>query len=679
MYQVIENKVVLSVKDWEKAGLNYYQFNRDAKEGYLTIVRRSLHGNTVFDVQSVSRPGRLQALEAVFGPAPTPSAPAPDPAQEKEKLDLYKVEIDTAAQTFFLSQFDSNGRPLSASRVTEYTNKASIFLAIRRGLERQTAAYAKNNKRMNMGTYWKKRAEWFLTQVERFPCEPYGNPRSLERAFKRYLNEGYRMFIHGNRENDSARLVSIRTEKLLLALWTMNNKPFINEVHRLYTEFIHGKKELFDPETGELFCPQEFRYISKGGGEPRPLEISAGTVRNYLKKHLNEASRVDKRDGRYIAMVEKFPFVFRNPPLYSLSKVSMDDADMSRKLKNGTKVHRYAAIDVASGYWFTPVYSRDPLNGEDVIQCFRNMFCEIEVLGLPTIGEIEHEHHLVDKIMIEEFQKAFPFVTVSSHSRNKRAEHAIKALKWGVAHRNGNTNGRFYGKNAFRTPKNRVKGDWKEKEYEYMQIVQDDLADIEEHNKSLHQRQKTYPGMTREEVFLQKYNRNLPNLKPYYLYRYIGNETKTTVRNNNHLQVNYEIFLLDDFHTLERMSPGDCTVTAYWVPNFNDKVEKVYLYQNDKYVGSATNVERFRFNESKFEETDEDREKKTEQFKRLAKFEKMRKDINRDVPHVRISKVAAKMIDEVETEVVENVPAAEQAVGVEYDAIDYSRLGEEMA
>jgi hypothetical protein len=90
-------------------------------------------------------------------------------------------------------------------------------------------------------------------------------------------------------------------------------------------------------------------------------------------------------------------------------------------------------------------------------------------------------------------------------------------------------------------------------------------------------------------------------------------------------------------------------------------------------------VERYRFNESKFEETDEDREKKTDRFKRPAKFEKMRKDINLDVPRVRVAKVAAKTIETVETEVVENVPAVLPAGEIEYEAIDYSRLGVEPA
>jgi hypothetical protein len=413
-----------------------------------------------------------------------------------------------------------------------------------------------------MGDFWREKVSWFMEQTERFPCEGYSHPRALERAFKKYLNMSYRAFIPRNIGNDGARLVSYRTEKLLLALWTLNNKPFVSEVHRLYIEFVRGKKELFDRDTGELFRPEEFRYTPKGGGEPRPLEISVATVRNYLKDHINEAALAARRDGRYIAKVEKYPYVFRDSPKYSLSKVSMDDADLSRKLKSGSQVHRYMAFDVASDYWFTPVYSRDPLTAADVVQCFRNMFCELDVLGMPMIGEIEHEHHLVDSVMIGAFQKAFPFVTVSSHSRNKRAEHAIRSQKWIVAHRNGHVRGRFYGKKAFRTPKTRVKGDWKEKEYEYVQLVEDDLADIEEHNRSLHPRQHQYPGLTREEVFLQNYNRKLPKLEPYYLYRHIGNETKTTVRNNNHLQVNYEIFLLDDFQTLKRTMPGDATVTA---------------------------------------------------------------------------------------------------------------------
>jgi hypothetical protein len=663
MYQVLDNKIVISVNDWIRAGLSYNQFNHDAKDGLLEIYRRGIHGNTLVDARSIRRPERRRVIEAAFGSI--------EQAQPR-KDDIYTVVLDMEAREFFILYRKEDGSELTAQQINEYTNKASIFLAIRRGLQKQLNGYGKTSgKRLNMGSYWQKAAEWFLLQTGDFPCAPIGNARSLERAFKEYIKDGYTTFIHKNLGNDATRKVSFRTEKLLLALWVLHNKPFVSEVHAVYMDFIYGEKEFFDKHTGEVFNPEEFRYVPKGGGDPRPLEISVGTVWNYLKNHINDAAMAAKRDGNYVSVVEKRPYQFRKSPEWSLSKISMDDADLSRKMKGDRRVHRYMAYDVASGYWFTPVYSRDALTKEDVAQCMRNMFCEIELLGLPIPGEIEHEHHLVDGDIANMLGNIVRFVTASSHSRNKRAEHAIKALKWGVSHRNDHTQGRFFGKGSYRSIRFKERGEFKEKESEYDVLVGDDLKDIEEHNNSLHPLKNTYPGMTRRDVFLNRYNRSLPRLEPYYLYRHIGNETQTTICNNNHLQVNYEKYLIDSYDMLDRLRPGNAVVSAYWIPDGSGVVDRVYLYQEDTYIGSATSAANYRYNESKFEETPEDAAMRLAQDKRLAKFDKKMKDIRSDVPRLgiqdaKVSTVIAAVPVEIVETVMEEVNYCEYEY--EYDA-----------
>ncbi len=67
MYQVIDNNIIaITVNDWCKAGLSYNQFNHDAKDGYLTIVRRGLNGNTLIDVKSIKRPERRRVIERIW-------------------------------------------------------------------------------------------------------------------------------------------------------------------------------------------------------------------------------------------------------------------------------------------------------------------------------------------------------------------------------------------------------------------------------------------------------------------------------------------------------------------------------------------------------------------------------------------------------------------------------------
>jgi len=699
MYQTIGNTVVITKSDWLGSGLTDNQFKKDSRRGFLKIYRRGTNGNTLIDLQSIQRPDRITALENYLGSkidaldskmdkmaaaieklsltvqvlsekvaiqAGAVVVPVTPETENKKPSVFPTVEIDLKARTWFLSQ-RPNGQTIDPKIIAKYVNKCSILNAVHYALQSHKEARAKHGKKANMGEFYKLAQEYYLEQSVVFPCDPIINARSFERIFKAYLNDNetpnYASVLNGNTGNDNTRKVSVKSEKLILALWIANNKPFKEEVHRLYMEFVNGEKEFFDKETGEIFKPEDFRYTPKKGSEPKPLEISVTTVWNYLKKHINDVATSAKRDGSYVATVEKMPFDFRKPPKYSLSKISMDDADLSRKMKGGDRVHRYMAYDVASGYWFTPVYSRTSLTSDDVMQCFRNMFCELELMGLPMPGEVEHEHHLMDSIMTEQFKLQFPFTTMSSHSRNKRAEHAIKALKWGVAHENNHTRGRFFGKGAYRTTRFKAKGEFKEKEFEFKQIVEDDLRDIDQHNNTLHPNQKTYPGMTRKEVFISNINMNLPKVESWRLYQFIGNETQTSIYNNNHFQCNYEMFLLDDFKCLELLKPGNRNVTAYWLPDENGKVDKCYLYQGGKYIGSATNVENYRYNESKFESTEEDEEKRLKQAKRRAKFGKMLKDTRADMPKLGIMDTqASDFINEISksVEIIET-PVPEQA------------------
>lgn len=617
--------ILLTLDEWEESGLKISDYENDKRAGKLQVASRGCRGSRVEIIwSSIKRAERRLAIISKFG--------EPERMLKKEA----PIRLDEQARAYYTAWRTRGGEPLSSDKIGEYVLRASAFKAIVEMLRERTAALARNGKRLCKKEFFGQACSRYAEIAETVGLSPYINVRSFERAIKRYTDDGYESLIPPQTENDSSRKVSATTERLLLALWTSHNKPFKNEVHELYTDFVYGRKEFFDSETGEIFRPEDFRYVPKTGDRsPRPSEISISTVAYYLRKFTNDAATSARRDGHYVAVVEKRPHHFRRPPEYSLSKVSMDDADLSRKMKGGGRVHRYMAFDVASGYWFTPVYSRDALTKDDAAQCFKNMFCELEQLGLPVPGELEHEHHLIDALMSDaEFKALFPFTTVSSHSRNKRAEHAIRALKWGAAHKNGHTVGRFFGRGAYRGIRFKSKGEFTEKEYEYDDIVTDDLRDIETHNDSVHPNAEKYAGMTRREVFLQNVNRDLPRAEAWYLYRFIGNETATEIRSNNHLRCDNGIYLLDDYETLERLQPGDANVQAYWLPSENGEVKKVYLYQNDKYIGSATDVNEFRYNESKFETTKEDEAKKQMQDKRLAKFDRMIKEINSGIPRL---------------------------------------------
>lgn len=650
MYQTIDGTLVITVNDWCRAGLTENQFKKDSSRGYLSIFRRGVNGNTLIDIRSIRRPERLRIIESAFGKVEAEGAKS-----------IFTVELDIKARDFFIKYRKVDGEPLEPDQIKKYTNRASIFAGLKRGLERQRAARAKAGRRMKMSEFWTLACDWYLDQLKDFPCDAIANARSLERAFKEYLKDGYGSIVHKNVGNDAARLVSAKAERLFQSIYRMNNKPFVSRVHQLYLDFVSGSREFHDRETGEIFRPEDFRY--KG----RAQEVSEATIWNYLKDIVNETSTYMDRNGHFDYMNRKRPKHQRHIGRYSLSKISMDDVALSRKSVRGW-VFKYIAVDVVSGYWFRPAYVVGKPSINTIIESFRNMFCELIELGMPMPGELEVENHLMKDI--DWLNELFPFVRFCTSPTEKRAEHKIGEFKYGVSKNNGHTRGRWYAKHeAYRSVRNKVNGDYIEPEYQPQAIVADDLADIEEHNNELHPLQKTYPGMTRRQVFLSNV---FPGLKPidqWYLYKFIGNETETSIYNNDYCPVQGENFELVNYESLKRLKPNNLSITAYWMPEADGSIKKVYLYQGETYIGEALNKSQFEYNENKIERTDTDEANILHQNKRSAKFDKFIKEHRAEIPQVGMMTAAdARVLDEIETEIVE----AEQPAGYEED--EFSEL-----
>ena len=258
MYQYINGNLAISVNDWMEAGLTYKQFNHDSHDGLLEIARRGINGNTLIWVSSIKRPDRMRAIEAALGKA------------HVEQSDIYEVTVNTEARAYYSQYAKPDGTRLDNETVERLTMKASLFDAMRRGMERQQAAKARAGKKLNKGEWLKEMLAWQTRQCMNadgaaYGVRPYTNTRSLERAFKAYLTDGFPSLISGNVGGDNARKVSRKVENLILALWRTNDKPFVARVHELYNEFISGTRELFDTETGEAYDPRET------DGEGRPL------------------------------------------------------------------------------------------------------------------------------------------------------------------------------------------------------------------------------------------------------------------------------------------------------------------------------------------------------------------------------------------------------------------------
>lgn len=666
MYLMINGTTALTVNDWCAAGLSYAQFNHDSKEGELSIIRRGINGNTLFDVRSVRRPERIAAIEAKFGPI-----------EQGEKAAMYIATIDPEARAFYTSYRKGGGSPLEPRQIEQYTNRASLLEALKRGLETQRAERARVGKKVKMGEWYQSAMEWYNGQRGQYPCAEISNARSFERVFKAYCNEGYSSIVSKAIGNDNSRKVSVKAEQLIVALWRTNGKPFKERVWELYMEFVCGDRELYDKETGEVFRPEDFRH--KG----RTLELSQATVWSYLSEVMNTTAVYADRNGNFAYQNTMRPKHQRKVGSYSLSKISMDDVALSRQTWDGKWVYKYIAVDVLSGYYFKPSYVVGKPGRKEVVECFRNMFRELTERGLPMPGELEVEHHLMEDI--EWLNEVFPFVRFCASATEKRAEHNIRSLKYGAAKDAGHTVGRWYARSeAYSSTRKKVNGDYELDGVKLTagQLIADDLEDIEHHNTELHPRKKTFAGMTRREVLVSQVNPGLKPIEQWYLQRFIGERTQTSIVNNNRLQVKGEQFELTDFGCLDRLKPNNRKVEAYWMENGEGEIEKVYLWQGETYIGEAENAEKWRYNEFACERSDADREAMLHQQKRVAKFDRMIRERRAELPKVGLSTVAAEVlevpVEVVETEQPMNYQGDEWEPATEIGGtVDYARLAME--
>jgi hypothetical protein len=654
MYFEYNGFTVITKANWLDAGLSENQYKKDSVRGLLKIVLSQRGNQSLIDFNSLL-PRRKSIIQSQFGDV--------NISKKEDRKPVYSVEIDQQARAFYETFKKQDGKTLTDEQIDEYTSKASVLKGVKDGWYRQNQQLARVGSKIKKEKLWKANFEWYKAECSKLSIKYLTNVRSFEREFKAYLNDGYKALLHGCLGNDSARKVSKSTEHLLLALYRKTNHPFVEDVHQEYLDFVYGVKEFYDKKSGECFRPEDFQYKGK------PLVLSVGTVWNYLKGVLNNTAIYMDRNGNFDYNTTMRPNHNRKKGAYSLSKISMDDRTLSRKSVRGW-VNSYMAVDVVSGYWFRPAYIIGRPNEDTVYECFRNMFCELDELGLPTPAELEVEYFLMKHL--DWLNDVFPYVRFCNSPTEKRAEHAIKSLKYGTSKRAGHSRGRWYAKHeAWRVVRNKVDGDFVELEFQPQNIIADDLADIEAHNNELHPLQNTFPGMTRKEVFLKFVNPELTAIAKWKLYRHIGNIQECTIYNNNYVMANNEKFELADFNDLRKLKPNNRSVEAYWLPDIAGSVETVYLYQDEMYIGKATNMALTAYNECAVERTETDEENMLYQMKRAASFDKMIREIRHEIPQVGvIDAVASRNIAEAPMDIVRAQRHSED-VTPNYDYYDY--------
>lgn len=580
-------------------------------------------------------------------------------------------DYDQRAFAFF-SDPAQCGVELPRRHVREYTVNAGVI----------SAAVALYNSAKAQHTVMGEAYDWdMMAEAIDVLKQEYGHtlPTSTLRFRKKvaeFKKKGYACLISGKFGNQSARKVDHRTERLILGLAVLPNKPFNSNVHDMYLSFVCGELEVYDPETGELFCPDDFTLKN---GEPKTL--SEGTINNVLNAPKNKLMVEHALSTYTTFMHEQMPHMHRHSGRFSLSQITMDDVDLTRKLKDTKqRVHAYYAYDVVSQCVLGASYGRKK-DESLVVDCFRNMFRTIARHGWGIPAGIEVENHLMSQYR-DGFLRAgevFPFVhfCAPQNSQEKYAEPLNGAKKRSIIHKNHTGIGRFYGKGKWRQEYKKVSDEWndtyEDREYfTWEELVADDRADSAEWNNTLHPDQKRYLGMTRWQVLVANVN---PTLLPYdarMLARHIGAAVETSVRRNSTVRVAHEDWWLSSTTALERLAPNNYKVTAYYLPDEEGQPTDVYLYQGDRYIDKVERVETF--NRVMAEQTDEDVVKFIEQQKKVAGFRKYVTD--NAIQRVGVMKTKVELTIEDGEDLEVPTPQAEEELPLPpIMATDWSRAG----
>lgn len=535
-------------------------------------------------------------------------------------------EIDVKAREYFSRFRFPDGTALPPEHINEYTNNASAIQSVLSVMaDTKTMRQSMANGRINWGEM--AGAIGFF-QVEFGHTLPL-SPTRFQKKVNEFKAEGYESLISKKFNNQNTRKVNHLIGKILLGLATLPNKPWNCDVREMYNLFVQGKLDVFDPETGELYDPSHF--TDKKGN---PIVLSQATINNFLNQPKNQILIDHKLMTWSTFMHEQRPHVHRHAGDFSFSKISFDDRDLPRKLKD-TKLRpkAYYAYDVTSQCIVGVAYNRKK-NVDLVVEMFRSMFRLIERKGWGMPAEVEVENHLMSQWK-DGFLKAgvvFPFVRFCAplNSQEKYAEPLNGAKKRSVEHKNHLDVGRFYAKNKkYRTEYKKISDElndtYEDKQYySWDELISEDMTDVLEFNNRLHPNQKKYPGMTRWQVLEDNMN---PNLRPYdkaLLSFHIGEHVKTSIKRNSYCRVDYTDWWISNPKVLEKLAPNNYEVDAYYIPEEDGSIKDVFIYQNGLLLDTLKDVGTF--NTAAAERTDNDRLIMTEQNKRISKFDKMVKD-----------------------------------------------------
>lgn len=536
------------------------------------------------------------------------------------------IQPDFKAKKFFQYYKKPSGEGLDEKKIASYCNDAAILNALSTLLNDKKAL--KNTLKITLNKFWATACTIVSDVQRRFPNNLPTSERRLKPLYNEYKQQGYaalldkRDLLTGNNKKADSNV-----EMLILALY-VRNKCFAKEVYADYLRFLNGAIQIVDVTTGEMYQPEQF---SKHG---QPLKLSQSTIWRIINKPSNRPV-IDKLRLSQLDYARKHrPHMHRHAPVYSFSKITMDDINLPFKMPDNKRAWAYQIFDVASGcvIGYSFARSNDEGSGKNkklFADAIINMFRLLAANGWGTPLQIEVEQHISNTFADDLLQagNTFPFVRFcrGGNPQEKRAENFINAKKYGYQHQRQGFQARHYAQLEAR----RLNQDRDKTRYQFEEIVANELADIQEYNHSEH---PSHPGKTRWQVLEENINPDIPAPNLAQLALYIGESSPCTLYNNQYVKVKGRKYWLPDGTAYQAFGLGD--IRAHYIPTPDGSIDLVHLYQVGKLIHTATQIPLY--NEAMAERTDHDTHIMGQQFGFRKQFDSDIKDRVNALPKVLV-------------------------------------------
>jgi hypothetical protein len=546
--------------------------------------------------------------------------------------------MDAAARTFFDNYQLPTGNYLEAKYRVVYTVNASV-LAAAKSLFTQREAMHRRMGGSVRGVWSSVVADVhhfndYLLRNYQVKHDLPTNERRLREKMNEFHKLGYAALISEKFGNSNAQKVT----DLMVKLWndmfaTQRHKPTYLEIAHRYDQFLQGKIEIVNSETGEVYNPNNELFAP----------ISEASVYNYLQQWenriINERLRTDdnqKYKSKYV------PYHKLMAPNFSGSMISVDDRQPPFESTSGKRVWFYNGIDLHSQAFIAWTYG-DTKEGI-ILEFYRQLVRNIAEWGFNMPAELEAEMSLNSSYMGTFLTPGVMFSAVrieANNARGKRIERFYRDLRYNIEKKREGWLARPFAiseSNQARVAKKvQIPADI---------IIDNAHEDIETWNNTLHPDQNKYPGMTRWEVWITNQHPDLKPINWYGILPFIGHRTPTSV-NAGRAKLQYRERVLglngcvatgDTLIQILKKVEGK-TLDCYWLDDNDGNVLKAVLVHNGAIVCELLGD--LKYNRSSLERTAADDDNRALMSRYQATVDGFIKTGRHSIERVEIFEVAA--------------------------------------